>query len=175
MIHIICRLFNGDQVNERRSGGNIHFAYNHRFSDLLRMVQNLQLEFSSIRIETDENTATNTPVTSLESGHQLIRTSYLGFVPASFLVDGRFLVGKDHDDDVIYSKIRLGSRIHRTFSGTFDLSTSIFAEWATRNIPVFELPSFGGGAVCGVTAGTQHSGKPMLHFNRNFGRQYPVF
>jgi hypothetical protein len=138
------RLLDDVQVNERRTGGRIHSIYNYDYTDLYDLSQLLVLKHARVWIDPEEGATSLTDITSVETGPAIVRRATAGLLPADLLLEGRILWGRDHKNELLYSRVRLGGRWHYPFGAGFAINTEIYGEWASQNVPIFERPSLGG-------------------------------
>jgi len=138
------RLLDEVQVDERRSGGKLNVTYNYRFPERYRFIQYLELQHTRIWINPEESSSSFSDLTTVQLGPRLFRSAFEGLLPADILVEGRLIAGWDHDQEVLFSRIGLGGRWHNTLGGGFAYHSEVYGEWAGRDVPLVERPSFGG-------------------------------
>ncbi len=138
------RILNEANVDERRSGGSLLTTYQRRFRDEYHLSQYLKLQHMRVWLRPEEGHSSLTDISSVSTGPQFTRSALTGLLPADILIEGHFTIGLDHKQNSIYNRFRLGNRLHLTFGSGFAWNGELKGEWAGRNVPIFENPSFGG-------------------------------
>jgi hypothetical protein len=138
------RILNEVNVDERRSGGSLLTTYQRRFRDEYHFSQYVKLQHMRVWLGPEDGQSSLTDISSIALGPRFTRSALTGLLPADILIEGHFTIGLDHKHNSIYNRLRLGNRLHLTIGRGFAWNGELKGEWAGRNVPIFENPSFGG-------------------------------